>query len=49
MIVIMKMKASEADIDAVITRVKTQGLKPHLSRGEERTIIGLIGDERKLD
>ena len=49
MIVIMKMKASDADIDAVVTRVQAQGLKPHLSQGEERTIIGLIGDERRLD
>ncbi|GAB4425855.1 MAG: 3-deoxy-7-phosphoheptulonate synthase [Anaerolineae bacterium] len=49
MIVIMKMNATEADIDAVLTRVTSQGLKPHLSKGEERTIIGLIGDERRLD
>jgi 3-deoxy-7-phosphoheptulonate synthase len=49
MIVIMKMKASEDDIEAVITRIKNEGLKTHLSRGEERTIIGIIGDERQLD
>ncbi len=49
MIVIMKMKASESNIDAVITRVKKEGLKVHLSQGEERTIIGIIGDERKLE
>ncbi len=49
MIVIMKMSATEADLDAVIKRVTTQGLKPHISKGEERTIIGLIGDERGLD
>jgi 3-deoxy-7-phosphoheptulonate synthase len=45
----MKMKASEDDIEAVITRIKNEGLKTHLSRGEERTIIGIIGDERQLD
>ncbi len=49
MIIIMKMKASEAKVEAVVTRVTGQGLKPHLSQGEERTIIGVIGDERKLD
>jgi 3-deoxy-7-phosphoheptulonate synthase len=49
MIVIMKMSASQADIDEVITRVETHGLKTHLSQGEEVAIIGLIGDERKLD
>jgi 3-deoxy-7-phosphoheptulonate synthase len=45
----MKMNATEDDIGAVVTRVKKEGLKTHLSQGEERTIIGLIGDERKLD
>lgn len=49
MIVIMEMKASESDIAAVIKRIKNEGLKTHLSTGEERTIIGIIGDERKLD
>ena len=49
MIVIMKMNATENDVDAVVTRIKKEGLKTHLSQGEERTIIGIIGDERKLD
>jgi 3-deoxy-7-phosphoheptulonate synthase len=49
MIVIMKMHATQADIEALVTRVTTLGLKPHISHGEERTIIGLIGDERNMD
>ncbi len=49
MIIIMKMKATENNVDAVVTRIKKEGLKAHLSQGEERTIIGIIGDERKLD
>ena len=49
MIVIMKMSADEADVEAVVNRVTTKGLKTHISKGEERTIIGLIGDERQLD
>ena len=49
MIVIMKMNATENDIGAVVARVQKQGLKPHLSKGDERTIIGLIGDERQID
>ncbi len=49
MIVIMKMQAIEKEIDAVITRIKREDLKTHISAGEERTIIGIIGDERKID
>jgi hypothetical protein len=37
------------DIEAVLTRLDKGGWKTHVSRGEERTIIGVIGDERKLD
>jgi 3-deoxy-7-phosphoheptulonate synthase len=46
MIIVMQSKAAEADIQAVLDRVKGLGLTAHLSRGTERTIIGVIGDER---
>lgn len=49
MIIIMEMNATEENIQAVVSRIEKESLKPHLSRGEERTIIGVIGDERKLD
>jgi 3-deoxy-7-phosphoheptulonate synthase len=49
MIIIMDMRANEKDVDAVITRVESVGFKTHISKGEERTIIGVIGDERQLD
>ncbi len=49
MIIIMKMNAAPNDIEAVVTRVTKEGFKTHLSSGEERTIIGVIGDERRLD
>jgi 3-deoxy-7-phosphoheptulonate synthase len=49
MIIIMKMSTAQEDIEAVVSRVEKQGFKTHLSRGEERTIIGIIGDERQLD
>ena len=44
-ILILNHGATDAQIDHVIDRVETLGLKPHLSRGTFRTIIGLIGDE----
>jgi 3-deoxy-7-phosphoheptulonate synthase len=49
MIIIMKMQAAEKNIEAVITRVEKVGFRTHISKGEERTIIGIIGDERQLD
>ncbi len=49
MIIIMKMGASEEEIQDVVHGVKELGYQTHLSKGEERTIIGVIGDERPLD
>jgi 3-deoxy-7-phosphoheptulonate synthase len=49
MIIIMKMQATPKDVEAVVTRVEKVGFRTHLSPGEERTIIGIIGDERQLD
>jgi 3-deoxy-7-phosphoheptulonate synthase len=46
MIIVLKAGASEADIDDVSRRVRDLGFKTHLSRGEERTIIGVVGDDR---
>ncbi|MBN1661143.1 MAG: 3-deoxy-7-phosphoheptulonate synthase [Anaerolineae bacterium] len=48
MIVVMKKDAGEAEVEAVCARVVELGLQTHLSRGLERTIIGLIGDERPV-
>jgi 3-deoxy-7-phosphoheptulonate synthase len=49
MIIVMKRGATAAQIDAVTARVVELGFRPHLSQGEERTIIGVIGDERPID
>ncbi len=49
MIVVMQRNATAEQIAAVMKKVETQGLRTHLSRGEERTIIGVIGDDRPLD
>ncbi|NOY85946.1 MAG: 3-deoxy-7-phosphoheptulonate synthase [Deltaproteobacteria bacterium] len=48
MIIVLKPGSTQADIDYVERKLKEKGLKVHLSRGEERTIIGAIGDERIL-
>lgn len=49
MIVILKSDASEEQLQHVIERIESLGLKAHLSRGTFRTIIGVIGDESKIN
>jgi 3-deoxy-7-phosphoheptulonate synthase len=49
MIIVMKTGASMKEVSDVLKQIEAQGFKPHLSKGEETTIIGVIGDERKLD
>ncbi len=49
MIIIMKPTASEADLARVIERVRMHGLDVHISEGEERTIVGVLGNVQSLD
>jgi len=49
MIIVMENGASEEQIDGVVKKIKEFGLESNVSRGTERTVIGAIGDERKLD
>jgi 3-deoxy-7-phosphoheptulonate synthase len=48
MIIVLRANATQPEIDHVLERIKDLGLKAHLSQGEHRTIIGVIGDEGKL-
>jgi 3-deoxy-7-phosphoheptulonate synthase len=43
MIVVMKVGSSDKEIDGVIKRIESAGLKAHVSQGVERTIIGVVG------
>ncbi|HBC94619.1 MAG TPA: 3-deoxy-7-phosphoheptulonate synthase [Pelotomaculum sp.] len=49
MIVIMRHKATDDEIDAVVLRLENIGYQIHLSRGVERTIIGAIGNKTPGD
>ncbi len=49
MVIIMQSGASQKEIDGVVAHIERVGMKAHLSRGEERTIIGMVGDERPVD
>ena len=46
MIIVLKPGSSDADIEDVSRRVREMGFKTHLSRGDVRTIVGVLGDDR---
>ena len=48
MIIVMKQGASNDKIETVVKRVEELGYKVHLSRGEARTIIGVVGASEHL-
>ncbi len=45
MIIVLRPNATKKEIDHIIKKVKKLGLKTMVSRGVERTIIGVIGEE----
>lgn len=48
MIIVLKPGTTKSQVDHIRERVVALGLTPHISQGTERTIIGVIGDEQKL-
>ncbi len=48
MIIVLRPDASESQVDHLLDRLRELGFKTHLSKGEERTIVGIIGDDRLL-
>lgn len=46
--IIMKKDATVEEIKNIIIEIKKHGLRADVSRGEYRTVIGLIGDESKI-
>jgi len=46
MIIVMKPGASQPQINHVIERIESLGLKSHVIVGTERTVVAAIGDER---
>lgn len=49
MIIIMKNQTPTREISAVISRIENLGYRVHLSEGEERSIIGIIGNGRPIE
>lgn len=48
MIIVMKNGSAKDHLERVIQYLKQMGLSVHISEGEERTILGVIGDVRKV-
>jgi 3-deoxy-7-phosphoheptulonate synthase len=46
MIIVMKKRADQQELENVINWIESVGYKAHVSKGVERTIIGAVGDER---
>ena len=48
MMIVMKPTATEDEIGAVIARVEGVGARAHVSRGDEVTLIGAVGDREHV-
>ena len=49
MIAVLKNTATETQIENIIEWIRSVGLDVHISRGHYQTVLGLIGDTRKID
>jgi 3-deoxy-7-phosphoheptulonate synthase len=49
MIIVMRHGATAKQIADVVAKVESKGMRVNISRGEETTIIGVIGDDRPID
>ena len=49
MLVVMKPQATQAQIDAVLEKIRGLGLTPHAIPGAQRVAIGITGNKGALD
>lgn len=49
MIIILKNDSTDKQVADFSARMEAMGLKTHISRGENTTIVGLIGDTSRID
>ncbi len=49
MIAILRKNATDEAVDHIVSWIEKKGLTAHVSRGENETIIGLVGDTTKID
>ncbi|NIP86919.1 MAG: 3-deoxy-7-phosphoheptulonate synthase [Planctomycetales bacterium] len=48
MIIVLRQGASKADAEPILAEIRAQGLEPLYLPGEEKIVIGALGDERVL-
>ena len=48
MIIVMSPSATEENLTKVKQKIERAGLSYHLSKGESRTIVGVIGDKKRI-
>jgi 3-deoxy-7-phosphoheptulonate synthase len=49
MVILMKREASERQISKILSKIENVGLTAHLSKGQIRTIIGVVGDNTGVE
>jgi 3-deoxy-7-phosphoheptulonate synthase len=47
-IIVLQQSATEQDVRSIVRKLEHRGLKANISKGTERTIIGVIGDTSKI-
>jgi len=47
-IIVLKPSATEEELKRIVKKLEHRGLKANISRGTERTVIGVIGDTSKI-
>jgi 3-deoxy-7-phosphoheptulonate synthase len=48
MIIVLKPEATDREVDHIVERIREWGMRPNVSRGTERTVIGILGDAREI-
>lgn len=49
MIIVMKLDSNLKETGNVLKRIELLGFKPHLSTGAKKTVIGVVGNGKKID
>ena len=49
MIIVTRPHIAATDLDCIREYVESRGLRTHVSQGEERTVVGCVGDVQSLD
>ena len=49
MMIVMQAHASDQEVAEVLEAIRRHGFQPHISRGEERVVIGVVGEARRAE